>query len=612
MASPSCRATSRSATSRRMAAPRGPGCAFLAVRGSARARAQVRAAGGRQRRARGVVGAGAGGRGSRPAVARSWSRRCRTCASTRARSPTASSARPRASLAVAGITGTNGKTTCAYLLAQALEAAGRPAAYMGTIGTGRPQRADRERADHRRRGHRAAHAGATCARDGAAQRGDGSLLARARSGARRRGAVPHRGVHQSHARSSRLSRHHGQLRRRQGAPVHARRPGVARDQRRRRLRPPAGHRSARPRPRWSSPAAATSRTRAPPPASCAPCTSSCRRSGIELEFDSSWGTGALTCPLVGDFNVDNLLTVIAVLLDWDIDARAGHRRRWRACAPRPAAWKLSAARTRRSRWSTTRTRPTRCARRCRRRARIAPGRLVGGVRLRRRSRSGQASAHGRDRGRARRRHRDHRRQSAHRIAAGHRRGYRRGHSGGHAVPHRARSRARDSRGAGRRRRRRRRADRGQGPRGLPDLRHASAAPSATRRWSRPRWPRARAVRHEPHAAGIRAVPAAASCVGADRAYTGVSTDTRTLKPGELFVALRGPRFNANDFVAAAETAGAAGAVVDTPRRPAAARRSWCADTQAALTTLGRGLARAVFDCRSSASPAATARPRSRR
>jgi UDP-N-acetylmuramoyl-L-alanyl-D-glutamate--2,6-diaminopimelate ligase len=40
--------------------------------------------------------------------------------------------------------------------------------------------------------------------------------------------------------------------------------------------------------------------------------------GIQLEFDSSWGTGALTCALVGDFNVDNLLTVIAVLLDWDI------------------------------------------------------------------------------------------------------------------------------------------------------------------------------------------------------------------------------------------------------------------------------------------------------
>jgi UDP-N-acetylmuramoyl-tripeptide--D-alanyl-D-alanine ligase len=49
----------------------------------------------------------------------------------------------------------------------------------------------------------------------------------------------------------------------------------------------------------------------------------------------------------------------------------------------------------------------------------------------------------------------------------------------------------------------------------------------------------------------------------DRPYSGVSTDTRTLKPGELFVALRGPRFNANEFVAAAEAAGAAGAVVDT-------------------------------------------------
>jgi UDP-N-acetylmuramoyl-tripeptide--D-alanyl-D-alanine ligase len=71
--------------------------------------------------------------------------------------------------------------------------------------------------------------------------------------------------------------------------------------------------------------------------------------------------------------------------------------------------------------------------------------------------------------------------------------------------------------------------------------------------------------------------------GADRAYTGVSTDTRTLKPGELFVALRGPRFNANDFVAAAETAGAAGAVVDTRvNRPLA--QIVVADTQAALTT----------------------------
>ncbi|MGV8081686.1 MAG: UDP-N-acetylmuramoyl-tripeptide--D-alanyl-D-alanine ligase [Syntrophales bacterium] len=42
---------------------------------------------------------------------------------------------------------------------------------------------------------------------------------------------------------------------------------------------------------------------------------------------------------------------------------------------------------------------------------------------------------------------------------------------------------------------------------------------------------------------------------------GVSTDTRTLKPGNLFVALRGDRFDGHRFLAAAVTAGATGIVV---------------------------------------------------
>ena len=45
---------------------------------------------------------------------------------------------PSQQLTVAGITGTNGKTTCAWLLAQALEHCHRPAAYIGTLGYGRP------------------------------------------------------------------------------------------------------------------------------------------------------------------------------------------------------------------------------------------------------------------------------------------------------------------------------------------------------------------------------------------------------------------------------------------------------------------------------------------
>ncbi|MGH8220717.1 MAG: UDP-N-acetylmuramoyl-tripeptide--D-alanyl-D-alanine ligase [Steroidobacteraceae bacterium] len=50
--------------------------------------------------------------------------------------------------------------------------------------------------------------------------------------------------------------------------------------------------------------------------------------------------------------------------------------------------------------------------------------------------------------------------------------------------------------------------------------------------------------------------------GADRAYSGISTDTRTIEAGALFIALRGPRFNGHEFLAAAASAGAAGAVID--------------------------------------------------
>jgi UDP-N-acetylmuramoyl-L-alanyl-D-glutamate--2,6-diaminopimelate ligase len=45
---------------------------------------------------------------------------------------------PSQALEIAAVTGTNGKTTCAYLLAQALTHCGRPAGYMGTLGCGLP------------------------------------------------------------------------------------------------------------------------------------------------------------------------------------------------------------------------------------------------------------------------------------------------------------------------------------------------------------------------------------------------------------------------------------------------------------------------------------------
>ena len=50
--------------------------------------------------------------------------------------------------------------------------------------------------------------------------------------------------------------------------------------------------------------------------------------------------------------------------------------------------------------------------------------------------------------------------------------------------------------------------------------------------------------------------------GTDQGFSAVSTDTRTLNPGDLFFALKGERFDASDFVATALQRGAAGAVVE--------------------------------------------------
>ena len=52
--------------------------------------------------------------------------------------------------------------------------------------------------------------------------------------------------------------------------------------------------------------------------------------------------------------------------------------------------------------------------------------------------------------------------------------------------------------------------------------------------------------------------------GEDREFSSVSTDTRTIQPGALFVALSGPSFDGHDFVAAAAQSGAAAALVARP------------------------------------------------
>ena len=52
--------------------------------------------------------------------------------------------------------------------------------------------------------------------------------------------------------------------------------------------------------------------------------------------------------------------------------------------------------------------------------------------------------------------------------------------------------------------------------------------------------------------------------GVDAEFHSVSIDTRTLKPGDLFVAIRGQRFDGHEFAASALAAGACGAIVERP------------------------------------------------
>ncbi len=48
--------------------------------------------------------------------------------------------------------------------------------------------------------------------------------------------------------------------------------------------------------------------------------------------------------------------------------------------------------------------------------------------------------------------------------------------------------------------------------------------------------------------------------GADASFNGVSIDSRTLKAGELFIAISGENFNGNKFVSAAAEKHAAAAI----------------------------------------------------
>ncbi len=93
-----------------------------------------------------------------------------------------------------------------------------------------------------------------------------------------------------------------------------------------------------------------------------------------------------------------------------------------------------------------------------------------------------------------------------------------------------------------------------------------------------------------------APPTGPPAVAADAVCTGVSIDSRTVRAGELFFALRGPRHDGHDYVAAALAAGAVAAVVARARLETLPAELWgrllvVEDTLAALHHLAREVRR---------------------
>ena len=86
----------------------------------------------------------------------------------------------------------------------------------------------------------------------------------------------------------------------------------------------------------------------------------------------------------------------------------------------------------------------------------------------------------------------------------------------------------------------------------------------------------------------------ARILSGDCSFNGVSIDSRAIKPGQLFVALAGPRFDGHDYLNDVAAKGAVGALVQHEVADSTLPQLLVADTRLALGQLG-ALNRAAFD-----------------
>ena len=238
---------------------------------------------------------------------------------------------PSARIRIAGVTGTNGKTTCCWLLAQALEASGRRGAYAGTLGVG-PTAAlkrtthttpdcvsvHRELADLRALGVRflgmevSSHAlvqervggvrfdtavFTNLSRDHLDYHKSMDAYADAKARLFRLADVAHRVINMGDAAGRRLAAALPPT-----VPLTAVWTGVGEF-------------------RESSDSFLQART----------VLAASR--GLEVEFESSWGAGRIGSRLIGEFNAENLIAVLAVLLLWDLPLAEAVRALESATAP---------------------------------------------------------------------------------------------------------------------------------------------------------------------------------------------------------------------------------------------------------------------------------------
>ena len=235
---------------------------------------------------------------------------------------------PSQRLTIAGITGTNGKTTCAYLLAQALSLCGRRAAYMGTLGYGLPgtlKESELTTADAvnvQRQLAQLIELGAEC------------VAMEVSSHALEQGRVAAVRFHT--AVFTQLTRDHLDYHGTMAAYAAAKArlfswPELA--ARVINIDDALGAQLAR----ASSNARLIVTTRKPGRLDAASFVRaarvSARPSGLTLAIESSWGECELQVPLIGDFNADNVLTVLAVLLSWEVPLAAAAAALARAPAP---------------------------------------------------------------------------------------------------------------------------------------------------------------------------------------------------------------------------------------------------------------------------------------